>query len=153
VVLLAAITTGHLVKVAGLLHYGRGNYRQALLEMAAATAGPVIKISSDHDFRNGTLVDFYARFVPPGKQVEYINRAQRDQETPEWFIQHCGDPSFEAYDDVEVGGIGKYYLFGAYLYCGNSGWSWFVYQRPTGAIPAKTTAELPAGQPANAGHE
>lgn len=144
VALAATITTGHLVKIAGLIHYGRGNYSAALRAMAAATPGPVIRVSSDHDFRNGTLLEFYARFLP-NKQVEYIPRPRRDAETPDWFIEHCLNPTFPPYPDVEVGGIGKYDLFGVYPFCGSSGWSWFVYLRiPPSASTNAATARPPA---------
>jgi hypothetical protein len=150
VLMTAAITTGHMVKNESLLRYGRGKYLQALLDMAAATPGPVVRVSSDHDFRNGSLVVFYARYLPPSKQVDYITRPRRDQVTPDWFIQHCGDPTFNAYDDVEVGGIGKYDLFHTYPYCGSSGWSWFVYHRDPNATPATAQATQPAGANNNA---
>jgi hypothetical protein len=152
-VLIVGITAGHLIKVTSLLQYGRGHYRQAIQEMAAATPGPLVKISSDHDFRNGTLVEFYARFLPPSKQVEYITRQRRDQETPDWFILHCGDPTFPAYPDVEVGGIGKYDLFGTYSYSGSYGWSWFVYHRPSETTSAKVNTTTPATYSRDAIHE
>jgi hypothetical protein len=133
VLLTLAITAGHLVKVAGLLDSGRGNYRRALQDMAAATPGPLIRVGSDHDFRNGTLLNFYARFLPPSKKLEYIPRERRNQERPDWMIEFCLDPAFSAYPDLEVGDIGKYDLFGVYPFSGLSGWSWFVYQRSAGA--------------------
>jgi hypothetical protein len=137
VLLLLAITTGHLVKVASLLHYGRGNYRQALYDMAAATPGPVISVSSDNDFRNGTMLNFYARFLPPSKTIEYIPQERRNQEPPDWIILQCFSTTFPAYPDVEVGHLGKYLLFATYPYCGSSGWAWFVYHRPAKIPPAQ----------------
>jgi hypothetical protein len=136
-VFVASITAGHAVKIANLFHYGRGHYRQALEDMAAATQGSVIRISSNQDFKNGTLVDFYALFLPSSKHVDYIPRSRRDQETPEWFIICCDDPAFPAYPGVEVGHIGKYDLFGSYSYCGSSGWCWFVYHRSPEKLSAK----------------
>ena len=111
-----AITAGHLVKVAGLLDSGRGHYRRALQDMAAATPGPLIRVGSDSDFRNGTLLNFYARFLPPSKKLEYIPAERRNQERPDWMIEFCLDPTFQAYPDLEVGSIGKYDLFGVYPY-------------------------------------
>lgn len=128
-----AITAGHLVKVAGLLDSGRGHYRRALQDMAAATPGPLIRVGSDNDFRNGTLLNFYARFLPPSKKLEYIPAERRNQERPDWMIEFCLDPTFPAYPDLEVGDIGKYDLFGVYPFSGLDGWSWFVYQRSAGA--------------------
>ena len=151
--LIVGITAGHLIKVTSLLHYGRGHYRQAIQEMAAATPGPLIKISSDHDFRNSTLLEFYARFLPPSKQVDYITRPRRDRETPDWFILHCGDPTFAAYPDVEVGGIGKYDLFGTYPYGGSSGWSWFVYRRPAETTSTEVSTTATATHPSGTSHE
>jgi len=130
VLLVVAITAGHLIKEANLLHFGRGNYRRALLDMAAATPGPLIRVGSDNDFRNGTLLNFYARFLPPAKKLEYIPAESRNRERPEWMITTCLDPAFPAYPDLEVGTIGKYDLFGVYPFGGQSGLSWFVYQKP-----------------------
>jgi hypothetical protein len=132
-----AITVGHLVKVAGLLDSGRGHYRRALQDMAVATPGPLIRVGSDNDFRNGTLLNFYARFLPRSKKLEYIPAERRNQERPDWMIEFCLDPTFQAYPDLEVGSIGKYELFGVYPYSGLSGWSWFVYYRhpePSGGV-------------------
>ena len=86
VLLLLAITTGHLIKMAGLLHLGRGHYRQALYDMAVATPGPAIVVGSDHDWRNGTLLGFYARFLPPSKKIFYIPRDKYNEVKPEWLI-------------------------------------------------------------------
>jgi hypothetical protein len=137
VLLLLAITTGHLVKVDNLLRLGRGNYRAALRDLAAATPGPVIRVGSDNDFKNRTLLAFYARFLPPGKSIEYIPQERRAREKPDWIILYCLDTTFPAYPDVEVGQVGKYLLFGTYPYCGSSGWSWFVYYRPAETVPVK----------------
>jgi hypothetical protein len=143
VLLLLAITTGHLIKISGLLHWGRGHYRQALCDMAAATPGPVIVVGSDHDWRNGTLLDFYARFLPPSKKIAYIPKDKRDEVKPDWIIVHSLDATFTAYPEVEVGQVGKYLLFATYPYCGSTGMSWFVYRRPaedvqTGKLPTQT---------------
>jgi len=148
VLLVVAITAGHLVKVDALLRFGRGNYRRALADMAAATTGPVIRVGSDSDFRNATLLNFYARFLPPGKKVDYIPQDKRNQDPPDWMIVNCLDPAFPAYPDLEVGRIGKYNLFGVYPFGGLSGWSWFVYWRPSSAAspanrpPASKTAGI-----------
>lgn len=144
VAVLAAMVWGQGVKTAGLLRFGRGHYRQAMLDMAAATPGPVIRMCSDHDFRNGTLALFYAHFLPPGKTLVYIPRAKRDAEWPDWFVAGCMDPAFAAYPDIEVAGIGTYDRFGVYPYCGSSGLSWFVYRRPPGLVPPPAPRRLEA---------
>jgi hypothetical protein len=143
VFLVAAITIGHAFKIASLFQFGRGHYKQAVLEMAAATPGSLIKIGSNQDFKNGTLLNFYAQFLPPSKQIAYIPKERRNQLPPEWIIECCDDPDFPAYSDIEVGTIGKYDLFAVYPFSGSSGWSWFVYRRPSEAIPGGTNALSP----------
>ena len=128
------VTAGHLVKTADLLRWGRGNYRDALADMAAATPGPMVTIGSSNDFRNGTLVDFYARFVPE-KPVRFISRAARIHEKPEWIILDCEDVTFPAYPDIDVADVGKYILFKTYPYGGSSGWAWYVYRLPSPTRP------------------
>jgi len=140
VLLVLTMATGHLFKIYSLLSLGRGNYRQALTDIAHATAGPVISISSDHDFRNGILVTYYARFVPPSKQVVYVPHDYRDKAKPEWVILHSLDETAVAFPDLEVGQIGKYILFNSYPYCGSSGWSWFVYHRAAEAADPSAKA-------------
>ena len=125
-----AITIGHAIKVSALLELGRGQYRRALQDMARATPGPVVRVSGDDDFKDGTMVEFYARFLPSDKRVEYIASSERHQEIPEWVVVVCFDPAFRAYPDLGVGDIGRYKLSGVYPFAGLSGWSWFVYQRP-----------------------
>ena len=86
VLLTFAMITGHLLKVATLLDLGRGNYRQALNAMAAATPGRLIKASGDGDFQIGSMLDFYGLFLRPAKHVEYIPRVKVTLEKPEWFV-------------------------------------------------------------------
>jgi len=138
VILVIGITAGHLVKTVNLIRYGRGNYSQAVFDMAAATPGPVIKVASDHDFRNGTLLQFYARFLPRTKTLEYILKEQRHQIRPDWVVMHCLDATFPPYLDIDVTGWGKYELFGNYPFCGSSGWAWSVYHGPVETNANKT---------------
>jgi hypothetical protein len=137
VLLTVAMMAGHMVKTANLLHYGRGNYRRAILDMAAAMPGPVIRAGGDNDFRNRTMLGFYSRYLPASKRIEYIPAQDRNRERPEWMVVCCMDTSFPVYPDLEVGTIGKYNLFGVYPYAGLSGWSWFVYRLPPDAGPPK----------------
>ena len=125
VLLILAITTGHLLKVATLLNFGRGNYRRALNDMAAATPGRLIRIGSDADFPNREMLRFYGLFLPPSKQVEYIPLAKISLERPDWVVV-CylpPNPSFEV-NDTAV----KYDLFSVYPSCGLTGMNWWVYR-------------------------
>ena len=131
VLLILAITTGHLLKVATLLNSGRGNYRRALNDMAAATPGQFIRVSSDGDFQNKKLLRFYGFFLPPSKQVEYIPMAKISSERPDWVVVYSlplkpspPSPSFVMEENTDV----KYDLFSVYPSCGLSGMNWAVYR-------------------------
>jgi hypothetical protein len=133
VIVMLSVTVGQLAKDVNLLRFGRGQYRQALLAMAAATPGPVLHVGSDHDFRNGTLLKFYASYLPPGKTLDYIPCTGYVRDRPDWFIVHCFDLAQAAHPETEVNGV-KYNLFGTYPFGGQSGWSWFVYQRTNSPV-------------------
>jgi hypothetical protein len=125
VLLILAITTGHLLRVATLLNSGRGNYRRALNDMAAATPGRLIRVGSDGDFQNEKLLRFYGFFLLPSKQVEYIPMAKISTERPDWVVV-CylpPNPSF-VMNDTHV----KYDLFSLYPSSGLTGMNWWVYQ-------------------------
>jgi len=125
VALTLAITTGHLLKVATLLDLGRGSYRQALNDMAAATPGRLIRVGGDGDFQNGRLVHFYGLFLPPSRQVEYIPLAKISSERPDWVVVYSLPPNpILEMKDLEV----KYNLFSFYPCSGVSGLNWSVYR-------------------------
>ena len=125
VLLVLAITTGHLLKVATLLNLGRGNYRRALDDMAAATPGQLIRVSSDCDFQNERLLRFYGFFLPPAKQVEYIPLENIPSERPDWIVVSYlpPDPSFVMKDTAA-----EYDLFSVYPSSGLTGMNWWVYR-------------------------
>jgi hypothetical protein len=78
-----------------LVRYGRGGYSTALNSIARQTEGEAITIGSDHDFRNRMIVDFYSRYLPPGKNVVYVpGTGILPESAPEWFIAHrvASDP-------------------------------------------------------------
>jgi hypothetical protein len=57
----------NLLRFGDLVRYGRGGYSIALNSIARQTEGEAIAVGSDHDFRNRMIVDFYTRYLPPGK--------------------------------------------------------------------------------------
>jgi len=122
--LLLAMTTGHLLKISALLELGRGHYRQALEDMAAATPGARLRIGSDSDFKNGKLLRFYGLLLPPAKHLEYVPHEQVAAEKPDWLVV-CYLPG---YPSLLVGGAVKYDLYSVYPFCGLSGMEWSVYR-------------------------
>jgi hypothetical protein len=124
VLLIFAMTTGHLLKVATLLDFGRGNFRCAINDMAAATPGQIIRVGSNDDFVNGNMLDFYGLFLPPSKKIEYVLTTKIISEKPDWIVV-CYLP---VASPVLVEDGAKYNLFSIYPSCGLSGMAWFVYR-------------------------
>lgn len=61
---------------AGFWRDGRGHYAIAVEQMLAAAAGRGATVTSDHDFRNGTVIDFYVqRLGLPGQCLTYVEGA------------------------------------------------------------------------------
>jgi hypothetical protein len=86
---LAAFAAGNALHTARFLELGRGGYRAALRAMAEATPGPVIVVGSDHDFRTGSVLRFYARELPPGQRLDYRPWRQWPPGGPDWLVVHA----------------------------------------------------------------
>lgn len=109
---------------------GRGRYREALADMARATAGPVVTVASDHDFRNPALVEYHGPFAAPGKAFAYVPGGGGAAAGPEWYLMHFfeTDPRVAPVALTFRGGE-RFEKTGFYPYAGLSGWSWAVYRR------------------------
>ncbi len=123
------LMTSHLGRVRALIVEGRGHYRQAITDIVNTASDPVVRIASDHDFRNQMVLAFYARFLPPAYSIRYVVHSHWGEETPDWYITHSQDLGYRPPDEVTLPRIGTYSLFGNYPYSGISGWSWSVYRR------------------------
>lgn len=130
--LIVLMATGHATRIIPLLTQGRGNYSTALADISAHTTGPVIRVGSDHDFRNNVLLSFYARFLSGGKKLQYIDQGLLAEERPEWFITHSQDASFQPQPVLVMDMVGTYRLQKQYSYSRDSGWRWFVYHAEWG---------------------
>lgn len=129
VALIMFMAAGHVTRVIPLCTHGRGNYSDALAYIAARTPGPVIRIGSDHDYRNGMLLSFYSRFLTGGKKLQYVNQDLMSAERPEWIITHSQERAYLPQEILALEQIGVYRLVQRYPYADDSGWNWFVYRR------------------------
>ncbi len=128
-VALALVVAGQVPRDFRLLTVGRGQYSAAFQYVVEHSPPGVVRIASDQDFRNEMLFDFYAPRVPPPSHLRYVERAQWFVETPDWFLVHSQDASFQPLATVSAEGAGLFRLVKTYPYAGYSGWTWYLYQR------------------------
>jgi hypothetical protein len=131
VVLLASFVAGNALHAAAFLRYGRGGYLTALEAMAAPPGQPPTRIGSDHDFRTGLTLQFYARYLPEGSQFRYVRYDDWPVDGLDWLIHHGewrrGEPDREWVD--RNGNV--YELARRFEKAGVSGFYWDLY-RATG---------------------
>lgn len=143
-VLVLLFLLGNGANVVRLFKYGRGGYLEGLRYMADRTPGQVVTIASDNDFRNGMLVEYYERYLPPDKRIEYIPQSQYPTKVPMWVVLHCIGKSCEIFPTFAGPHGNAYELIKTFPSFGLSGWHWFVYQRQdcAGASPVDLNGKL-----------
>jgi len=118
-----------------LAKHGRGGYMQTLQWILSQTHGnDTVSITSDHDFRNKMVLDFYRTYLPVDTQrrIIYQNRDTLNAErTPaRWCLTHqFQSPNIERppiYIQNKHGHI--YRLRKHFPYADLSGWHWLVYE-------------------------
>jgi len=107
--------------------YGRGNYQAILTEVSNKSSGNVLRIGSDHDFRNKMLLSFYQRFIPPYQSLHYIDQESWNIDHPEWIILHKPDRSFKPEPFITTSDQQTYKLDKVEKSVAESGFSWFLY--------------------------
>jgi hypothetical protein len=120
--------SGQTHKLVSLLELGRGSYKAALAQILENSPEGIVRIGSDHDFRNRLLVDFYAPSLPGPHTIRYVPHTEWHREPPEWILTHNGEMSYQPPQDIAVPGVGVYHFFAAYRFFGLSGWNWFLYR-------------------------
>lgn len=128
-VLMLAVVAGNARYTVDLLRHGRGHYIEALSYMVKSTPGNTVTVGSDHDFRNRTLVDFYAPRIDGGERIVYYNTDTWPEEGPSWVIVHSWIVKIEPSGAI-TDRFGKVYaLTRSYRYARLSGWHWFLYRK------------------------
>ncbi|MFI5347756.1 MAG: hypothetical protein ACHQ51_15390 [Elusimicrobiota bacterium] len=132
VLMIGLSIAGGAVRVRTLATLGRGHYREAVQFMAAETSDDYITVGSDHAFRNGMLLQFYASYLPPSKRLVYVSPEGYRDNPPQWYLRHTFDTDPRlAPTGLLFGGKTAYALAGIYPYSGLSGWTWLLYRRTT----------------------
>src|SRR5262249_2779698 len=71
--LLAIFVAGNAVNHGNLLRFGRGQYLGALRFIEKNSNGREVVITSDHDFRNAMLVNYYKRYLERPDHTHYLD--------------------------------------------------------------------------------
>jgi hypothetical protein len=100
--LMALFVAGNVAHVRGFLRDGRGHYLAALRLMADPASPRTVRIGGDHDFRNGTVLSFYARYLPRHARFRYYDWKDWPPDGLGWLIYHgeqrMGEPPSERVD-------------------------------------------------------
>ena len=121
---------GNGVRDRALATEGRGHYLEAIRRMAAGTPGDAVTVGSDHDYRNGMMLEFYGAFLTPPKKLAYVPRNRLQKQAPDWYLTHSfATDRLIAPIGVKIDGVGNYKLIDVYPYSGLSGWTWMLYRR------------------------
>jgi hypothetical protein len=133
--LLAVFVAGNAVHTGNLLRFGRGQYLAGLHFIQKNSDNREVTITSDHDFRNGMLVNYYKRYLARPDQVRYVDRAKLKEEYvrtngsssgAEWLILHRFDLTKQPERVTDSYG-NNYKLVRIYRYSDLSGWNWLIY--------------------------
>jgi hypothetical protein len=125
-VLLAIFVTGNTANTRNLLRFGRGQYLAALRFIEAQSVEPEVVLTSDHDFRNGMLVNYYKRYLARPDFIRYANGATLNEGGADWLILHRFE--LRRWPDRVADVYGNTYrLVRIYRYSDLSGWNWLLY--------------------------
>jgi hypothetical protein len=136
--ILAAFLTGNGFHTARLVRDGRGQYQRALRHIVERTPTAVVTVSSDHDFRNGAIVTYYAIVAGPGRLIQYCPDDKLPAEGTQWLIVHHLDGESALPQELHDARNHRFRLDGVFRYSALSGWDWYVYrnERLLPAAPA-----------------
>lgn len=136
---LVAFLIGNGVHVGRLLKDGRGQYQAALRYVAEHTPAGAITVSSDSDFRNFGVMDYYKAAVGPTHQLQYFPANRPPPGGLQWIFLHRLDDSTPVPPDALHDAEGRnYQLARVFPHAPLSGWEWYVYRSVDPAM-------LPAG--------
>ena len=146
---LIGLLASNAVQTARLIRLGRGGYQAALRLMAEQTRGPTLTVGSDHDFRNGLVIEFYRMHMPDlfdprlpnTKRLLYFPLNRWPPEGPEWFLRHSQEPDPHPRQTI-TDRVGNHYeLIRIFPYAGLSGWNWMLYHNRNRPMPPPATTE------------
>lgn len=118
-----------------LLDHGRGEYSKALTWIGTQIHDGSATISTDHDFRNRKVFEYYAnRLWPVNSPLVYVTLADRSREGTDWMILQNVEFEPPYPDQVKDPNGNSYRLQGVYRHQSLTGWNWWVYRQTSKAL-------------------
>jgi len=125
-------TIGNSVHTLRFFEHGRGDFSGAVKYMAEHTDGDLIRVGSDHDFRNGLVLRYYARVLPADKKLVYQRADARPRGGPEWMITHRAEHDGAPPRWLRDGAGNSYRFEREFEHAAISGFSWSLYRNSGG---------------------
>ncbi len=138
----AVFLIGNALHTAAFLRDGRGGYSRALRFMAEHTHGSDVIVGSDHDFRNGTVLRFYARGLPPDKHLVYLPLGSWPAEGPAWLLVHATSRPPDPPPLLLLRPTRRFSLAAEFDYAGLSGFWWGVYRNLAAPVVSESPRAL-----------
>lgn len=132
---LALITLGNLGGVARLLEDGRGHPGAAVRWMADHSRRAPIVVASDHAFRHGMTLDFYAPLLHPGQRFQLLVEAPWPAAGPEWILRQDAARDWQPTPALHDADGRSYRLEALYPHAGLSGFTLALYHRVEHGVP------------------
>jgi hypothetical protein len=111
------------------LQHGRGEYKNALSFIVNNSDGNYITVSSDQEYRNRKVIEYYEPEFA-GIKFIYFDTAENTEFTPEWFLLHSESPFCPPQKPVFLlSRENEYKPVKIFPHAGLSGWSWYIYRR------------------------
>jgi len=124
--LLTIFVIGNAAHTITLLRFGRGQYLAALRFIEAHSVESQVVVTSDHDFRNAMMVNYYKRHLERPDSMRYTNGPTLKEGGADWLILHRFELTRPP-DRVTDVYRNTYQLVRIYRYSDLSGWNWLLY--------------------------
>ncbi len=144
---LGLFLAGNAIHTWRFLELGRGGFFAALSYMAERSAGRHIVVGSDHDFRNGIVLRFYARRLPRGKALDYRKRRDWPVGGPEWFVAHRSQRPAQPVRTITLATGERFELVAEFDHAAISGFYWALYRNASARARLGTAQDHDAEAP------
>lgn len=135
-VVLAGMLLGNGAHTVRLMRDGRGQYQPALRYIADHTPSAAITLTSDSDLRNFGVMEYHARVMNLGRELQYFPGNELPPGGTQWVLYHRLDGGAEPPGELyRTDGL-HYQLDRVYRHAALSGWDWYVYHNVNPAVLA-----------------